>query len=121
MNTRDNLPPARSDQPQTGGDSGSPRGDHSPRRMIDWRAVAEFLVGSVMIIGGYLFIALMLGLTGGMFGGFVDVLLSFVDERWVGLGRQCGWILGAVVATIGLLLRWVRPDEKKFSFRGAST
>ncbi|MFH1923230.1 MAG: DUF3592 domain-containing protein [Planctomycetota bacterium] len=103
------------DQPQDSGRRHRP--DGSPRRVIDWSVVAEFLFAWVIAIGGYLFVVLALGLVGSMLiGGVVDAVLWFLNEQWVGLGRQCGWLLGGLVGAIGLPLGWVRPDGKKFSF-----
>lgn len=95
---------------------GLARSAEHPRRVIDRSVVAGLLIEWVIAIGGYVFSVLALGLVGGMFGGFIDLALSFLNQQWVGQGRQCGWILGAVVGAIGLPLGWVRPDDKKFSF-----
>ncbi len=94
----------------------APSGRSWSRRVIDWHAMAGFLAHWVFTICAYSFYVLLLALVGGMLGGFLDFALVWVNRQWAGYGTQVGWVLGAVLAAIGLPLGWVRPNDKKFSF-----
>jgi len=69
----------------------------------------------VVTVGEYVFTVLLLGLAVGYFGTFADLVLYFVNESWVGRGREWGWVIGALGAAIGWPMGWVRRDGKKFS------
>ncbi|MEX2306577.1 MAG: hypothetical protein WD738_03245 [Pirellulales bacterium] len=85
-------------------------------RVIDWAAVGTLAIEWLLAVGQYVFVVLLLGLVGGYLGTFVDGGLSLLREEWGGRGREWGWVLGAVLAAIGLPLGWIERDGKKFSF-----
>jgi hypothetical protein len=88
------------------------------RRTAIWPLRLARKVTLLLVVGAfYLFGILVLGLIGAYFANIVDGVLAMMGVPFAGHARPWGWVLGALLAAIGMPLRWMEINGKKLTLR----